>query len=337
MVVDLSLHAIGFCFLLKLTTSLDDVIWLSPFLARAPLERTSFQAIYISVCLSVTIAAFAAATFTKHVMDSYLSGWFDAERLLSVLAFVGLSILAFRDYKEWREEREAENNLILESNLPEIELCPSASNPQLPDPDSEIKSKSKSSKPSSAPTSVSSAYDFAPIATVQTSSSSLFSISPSSSSVSSNQPDTVSDGENEFTHYRRPANHTGPDNNIADLNDNGVDNNVNNEHNSTSAVVNNNHHTPETRPFVNFLFVVILGTLDDMIVFVSCISGTSGATEITFPSLLIGAGAAIAVILSFSTFIAQVPWFQRVVEKLPMWCLLMAIALYVLVLGLVKG
>lgn len=281
----------------------------------------------------MTIAAFAAATLTKHVMDSYLSGWFDAERVLSVLAFVGLSILALRDYKEWREEREAENNLILESNLPEIELCPSASNPQLPDPDSEIKSKSKSSKPSSAPTSVSSAYDFAPIATVQTSSSSLFSISPSSSSVSSNhiQPDTVSDGEDEFTHYQRPANHTGPDNNFADLNENGVDNNVNNEHN------NNNHHTPETRPFVNFLFVVILGTLDDMIVFVSCISGTSGATEITFPSLLIGAGAAIAVILSFSTFIAQVPWFQRVVEKLPMWCLLMAIALYVLVLGLVKG
>lgn len=74
-----------------------------------------------------------------------------------------------------------------------------------------------------------------------------------------------------------------------------------------------------------------------MIVFVSCISGTSGSKEITFPYLLIGAGLAIVLILSFSTFIARVPWFQRVVEKLPMWGLLIGIALYVLILGLVKG
>ena len=42
-----SLHSVLFCFVAKLTTSLDDLIWLSPFLAKATRPQ---RLVYSQIC-----------------------------------------------------------------------------------------------------------------------------------------------------------------------------------------------------------------------------------------------------------------------------------------------
>ena len=54
-------------------------------------------------------------------------------------------------------------------------------------------------------------------------------------------------------------------------------------------------------------------------------------------SLAIGAGAAIVVIVTLAFTVSRIPAFQNVVKKIPMWVLLLSIACYVLIIGLIKG
>ena len=103
MLFDVTLHGCVFTFLTKLTTSLDDLLWLSPFLALAnSAEQRGYTAIYCLTCYAVTMAAWGISCFAKNAMqDSLDGGWLDGERLLAIVAFLGLSFLAFRDYREW--------------------------------------------------------------------------------------------------------------------------------------------------------------------------------------------------------------------------------------------
>ena len=109
MLFDVTLHACVFSFLTKLTTSLDDLLWLSPFLARASsAEQRAYTAIYCLTCYAVTLTAWGISCLAKNAMeDSLDGGWLDGERLLAIVAFLGLSFLAFRDYREWAEERRS--------------------------------------------------------------------------------------------------------------------------------------------------------------------------------------------------------------------------------------
>ena len=99
---------------LKLTTSVDDLIWFSPFLAlcKDNAERVKCCIIYSCVCLivtfgAVTIAYLADVGFTA-ILNSAGSDndYWDSARILSIVAAVAIGAYAAKEYREWIEEED---------------------------------------------------------------------------------------------------------------------------------------------------------------------------------------------------------------------------------------
>ena len=108
-----ALPAITSAFLLKLTTSLDDLLWLSPFLSLSPSFHSKFKhsVVYFFVCVVVTMLAFVFGTsllaLTEQGGKDDREGYWNPERLLSVVSASVLFYIARNDYKEWKEENES--------------------------------------------------------------------------------------------------------------------------------------------------------------------------------------------------------------------------------------
>jgi hypothetical protein len=101
---------------LKLSSSVDDVLWLAPFLTSKTSVATRLQnsAVYIGICLVQTIVAMCIAALGQSAVDKLMAGnkhaW-SAEKLLTIGAGILLalySIKLLRDYiQELNEEEEA--------------------------------------------------------------------------------------------------------------------------------------------------------------------------------------------------------------------------------------
>lgn len=105
-----SLPTITSAFLLKLTTSLDDLLWLSPFLSLSPSIQNKFKhsVVYFIICVVVTMLAFIFGTSLLAIMGSgESSGYWNPERLLSVFSASVLFYMSKKEYDEWWEERYA--------------------------------------------------------------------------------------------------------------------------------------------------------------------------------------------------------------------------------------
>jgi len=103
-----SLPTITSAFLLKLTTSLDDLLWLSPFLSLSPSVQNKLKhsVVYFIICVVVTMVAFIFGTSLLALMGhgEGKAGYWNPERLLSVFSASVLFYIARNDYNEWWEE-----------------------------------------------------------------------------------------------------------------------------------------------------------------------------------------------------------------------------------------
>ena len=99
---------------LKLTTSVDDLIWFSPFLAlcKDNAERVKCCIIYSFVCLIVTFGAVAIAYLADVGFTAILNSsgsdndYWDSARILSIIAAVAIGAYAAKEYREWIEEED---------------------------------------------------------------------------------------------------------------------------------------------------------------------------------------------------------------------------------------
>jgi len=98
---------------LKLSTSVDDLIWFSPFLAlcESNAERWKCSLIYVIVCSIVVSGAIVvayAANFGFTVLLGAVgndgTGYWDAARILSLVAAISIFGYAMKELKEWLEE-----------------------------------------------------------------------------------------------------------------------------------------------------------------------------------------------------------------------------------------
>jgi len=105
-------------FLLKLTTSIDDLVWFSPFLTFCKTDGEKFKcgAIYLIVCMYCTIAAYGIAKGSEYGLDTVLhnfipgydgSGYWNSSRILSCASSLFIGGFALKEYAEWSED---ENN-----------------------------------------------------------------------------------------------------------------------------------------------------------------------------------------------------------------------------------
>lgn len=100
---------------LKLTTSVDDLIWFSPFLALCKDNQERFKCciIYAIVCFIVTIGALTIAYLADLGFTAILGaagndgdGYWDSARILSLVAAVAIGAYAGKEYREWVEDEE---------------------------------------------------------------------------------------------------------------------------------------------------------------------------------------------------------------------------------------
>jgi len=128
---DTFLAGVALFFVLKLTTSLDDIIWLSPFLAIADdgndsntnrnTNKTDSQCkgvtkiqcglVYMAVCLLVTAEALIINLAAKYGLSALLGAdsddqYWNASRVLCAVASFIIAVFAFREFREWKEDRE---------------------------------------------------------------------------------------------------------------------------------------------------------------------------------------------------------------------------------------
>jgi len=126
------LAGIGSACSLKLTSSIDDVVWLAPFLTRSESRASKLRnaIIYVSVCLIQTLIAMAIARSGDAVVSiitGHMSGAWSTERILTVGAGVLLALysvkLAFEYFRQGGDDKiegdvEASNATIGESLNP---------------------------------------------------------------------------------------------------------------------------------------------------------------------------------------------------------------------------
>eukprot|EP00592_Proboscia_alata_P022347 CAMPEP_0194409602 /NCGR_PEP_ID=MMETSP0176-20130528/7471_1 /TAXON_ID=216777 /ORGANISM="Proboscia alata, Strain PI-D3" /LENGTH=368 /DNA_ID=CAMNT_0039210311 /DNA_START=148 /DNA_END=1254 /DNA_ORIENTATION=- len=102
--------------LLKFTTSIDDLIWFSPFLALCDTteEKLRFCSIYVGVCMLTTVIAVLVASAANYGFDAILSWhddgedevdeYWDASKILCIIAFFFIFGVAIKEFFEWKKE-----------------------------------------------------------------------------------------------------------------------------------------------------------------------------------------------------------------------------------------
>jgi len=116
--VDAMVHwaaGVGAAISIKVSSSIDDVVWLAPFLTNnvSQLSRTRNTAIYVSVCLVQTMLAMCIAYSGNKIVE-YLTrdakdAW-SSEKILTVLAGSMLALYSIKLLYEWWTESEEEND-----------------------------------------------------------------------------------------------------------------------------------------------------------------------------------------------------------------------------------
>ena len=100
----------GSAFVLKVASSIDDVVWFAAFLhgQLSVRERVKNAAVYAAVCLAQTVLAWVIATSGAAAVDRLTHGGlpgFSTERLLTLVAALGLSAYSLKLLVEELSER----------------------------------------------------------------------------------------------------------------------------------------------------------------------------------------------------------------------------------------
>jgi len=104
-------------FVLKLTTSMDDLIWFSPFLTFCKTDSAKYKCgfIYLLISMYVTVASYALAEGSEYGLDALLRyfiedydglGFWNSSRILSCVASIFIGSYALKEYVEWKEDED---------------------------------------------------------------------------------------------------------------------------------------------------------------------------------------------------------------------------------------
>ena len=306
-----SVPAITSAFLLKLTTSLDDLLWLSPFLSLSPSVQNKLKhsVVYFFICVVVTMLAFIFGTSLLALMSRTGSdgegGFWNPERFLSVFSASVLFYIARNDYVEWKEENH--DNKKKESHNGDDEAGPSSrtiangnlastTTVEMPSRRSSRNERLRARRQGANKT------DNDPEAGDCSSSSRSFDDGGVGGG-SGESSDDDSDDEEIRTKIEEAS-----------------------------------------KSLRRFVTVCVMGTLDDMIVFSAFVAGGAGGNvrdtsadgmKHNYLALFIGTTFAALLIVTVSWFFSEIECFKRLVKKIPMWALLTGIAVYILVMGMV--
>ena len=303
-----SITTITSAFLLKLTTSLDDLLWLSPFLSLSPSVQNKLKhsVVYFVICVVVTMLAFIFGTTLLALTSGggHGEGYWNPERFLSIFSASVLFYIARNDYTEWKEENSKGHEKRVSSSRA-IELGGTNAT------------------------------------TVE-----LTSTSNKSKHQLRSRPTTRRQTSREFDDPElNPSNSATMDdysssNNNTDFESFGSDDDSDDEEIRTKV-------EEASKSLRRFVTVCVMGTLDDMIVFSAFVAGGAGSgvgnVENTtlagrmgnYLALFIGTTFAASLIVTISWFFSEIEWFKRLVKKIPMWALLTGIAVYILFMGLI--
>ena len=355
---------------LKLTTSVDDLIWFSPFLAlcKDNTERFKCCVIYAIVCLIVTFGALTVAYLADMGFSALLGaagndgeGYWDSARILSLVAAVAIGAYAGKEYREWAEEDENRLPTLKEmmaagtSAVAKIWKPASTYKPVGKDEDDSVGSSTprRGQKNGSADSAEGLELEtldddeeedeFAGAA-----------LAVSVGGVQLMPSDDVNDFNEEAT-AAAPASPNGDlpspfreiDEKTADV-DNvekglavpGLQNvsttdedEEEGEEELDEDELEAQKTIEEARKSSTRLFVVAFcGTLDDMTMFAAVILGKS----ILYVSLVVGSMLATVIIIVACWQISLYKPFAECIQKVPMWCLLSALSLYILIGGLAR-
>uniref|UniRef100_A0A7S4AIB4 Uncharacterized protein n=1 Tax=Pseudo-nitzschia australis TaxID=44445 RepID=A0A7S4AIB4_9STRA len=313
-------QAITSAFLLKLTTSLDDLLWLSPFLSLSPTFRSKLKhsVVYFVICVFVTMLAFVFGTTLLSLTSrggANSHGYWNPERCLSVFSASVLCYIARNDFLEWKEENYQKSNNdelegLLETNKENGHTAIETKDIGQKINDTKLRSRSNASRSKS---SLEHSFDL------------------ERGGLSTSFSDDGSDDEDSDDEEIRAK--------IEEA----------------------------SKSLRRFVTVCIMGTLDDMIVFSAFVAGGGGGggvgggvgvgggsvpghnvnehdahggmelrtiTTHSNLALFIGTTFAALFIVTVSWFFSEIECFKRMVKKIPMWALLLGIAVYILAMGL---
>ncbi|OEU06737.1 hypothetical protein FRACYDRAFT_253497 [Fragilariopsis cylindrus CCMP1102] len=313
-------------FVLKITTSIDDLLWLSPFLSLSTAvisassnnssrsssgglsrsrsrSKIKYSAVYFCICICVTMISYVFGTSLLSLANKLTSGedndnndgyhYWNVERILSIFSFLVLLIFARKDYIEWKGGEEENNN---NGN-----------------------------------------------GTTATSASASFRISTNSFDDYNNDRN---DGRTTYD-IEDSNNHENDNNDNEDINNN-AENNATNVNEIRNEIDDDDASKSEIR---RFIIVCIMGTFDDMIVFSAFVAGSSSSSSSSsnststvdtkkttninnFIELFLGTTFAALIIILLAWGCSEIYCFQQFITKIPMWLLMTGIAFYILIMGL---
>ena len=300
-----SLPTITSAFLLKLTTSLDDLLWLSPFLSLSPSVQNKFKhsVVYFIICVVVTMVAFIFGTSLLALMTrgdaSQHVGFWNPERILSVFSASVLFYIARNDYTEWKEEN-------YKSGKEEKETTSSRMIALGDDTTTTIE-----------------------MSTTKASSNNKSSQQKLRARATASRQNSRTDLED----YNSGSNNSGDD---SDSDDSDSDD----EEIRTKV----QEASKSLRRFVTVCVMGTLDDMIVFSAFVAggagktTIAGTTTTTQSminNYLALFIGTTFAALLIVTISWFFSEIECFKRIVKKIPMWALLTGIAVYILVMGMI--
>jgi len=336
-------------FVLKLTTSVDDVLWLSPFLAIADDDiryKLYCGLLYGAICILVTLEALFIDVAASYGLGSLIKAldhggggdddidqddrYWTASRLLCVLASIGIAACAC---KEWKDSREEEGDIDEEKDL---------ANEDVRDYEMEAGRRTQIEKEIQQLNGAGENSDGGEEPTIQTdplseSRRSSYTSDGEYKSFAQRGGDPFAEKENclleqeqqhetqHETHSVRPPHHVrvkrgatydklGGDSEALHLRE----------------AEGSRHEKVEKRTLSSLLVVAFFGTLDDLALFAAVLMGE----HIRYISLLCGSLLAAFVIVLTSWCVSLFKPFANAMQRIPLWAILLAIALYILLDGL---
>eukprot|EP00435_Cladocopium_sp_Y103_P053984 s85_g17.t1 len=140
---------VGAAISIKVSSSIDDVVWLAPFLTNnvSKLSRINNTAIYVSVCVVQTMLAMCIAysgnKIVEYITRNAKDAW-SSEKILTVLAGSMLAIYSVKLLHEWWTENYAKVSPdTVDTDLEDGELTPMYRKPEHGDSSNEIDIQSK--------------------------------------------------------------------------------------------------------------------------------------------------------------------------------------------------
>jgi hypothetical protein len=346
-------------FVLKLTTSVDDILWLSPFLAMADADvayRLRCGLLYSAVCLFVTMEALIIKVAANYGLEALLQAlapkedvngsegdgededelYWTASRLMCIFASTCIAAFALKEWRDWREENDSEDDEDGKTCGDDADEGKEIIKPETSEDTDEAPTIETSQLSDSRRSSNSSDGEYKSFAAA------LRKSELTSDDEEAQQPQ-VQDKGIVMSHLpshvqiRQGSKYECLPLGDADEKHSSVNTGEDrmtfpkeSEQKKARDEVSEESPAKQKHTLWTLLVVAFFGTLDDLALFSAVLMGRS----IQYPSLLCGSILAAACIVLISWGVSMVKIFEQAIRRIPLWALLFGISLYILLDGL---